>query len=179
MESLPRNVTSITSGGDAQARYGGTAQPEETPPLPLEQSAHGAVDATYLLRTAIQQMHRTARILIAEDEPVVALDLGETVIALGHVLEGYATSAADALSQAEARRPDLVLMDIRLGLSDGVAAARRIRASFGLPVVFVSAFATDLDRRGLADLGPVVPKPFAPETLDRAIRQALDGAAAP
>ncbi|WP_327500957.1 response regulator [Arenibaculum sp.] len=144
----------------------------------MEQSAQGAVDAAYPIRTIIHPMHRAARILIAEDEPIVALDLGETVIALGHVLEGYATSAADAFSQVEARRPDLVLMDIRLGLSDGVAAARRIRTRFGLPVVFVSAFATDLDRRGLADLGPVVPKPFVPETLERAIRQALDDGAA-
>lgn len=109
------------------------------------------------------------RILIAEDEPIVALDLGETVISLGYQLVGYATTATDAVSRAKDQRPDLVLMDIRLGLSDGVYAARHIREHFGLPVVFVSAFTTDLDRRGIAGLGPVVPKPFTTEMLRRAI----------
>jgi CheY-like chemotaxis protein len=121
---------------------------------------------------------RPTRILIVEDESLVALDLGETVIGLGHDLVGYATTASDALARAEAERPDLVLMDIRLGLSDGVAAARKIRERLGTSVIFVSAFSSDLDRRGVADLGPVVAKPFTETAIARAIDAVLGRAAA-
>ncbi|WP_207481487.1 response regulator [Arenibaculum pallidiluteum] len=121
---------------------------------------------------------RTARILIVEDESIVALDLGDIILALGHDLVGYATTAADAVLRTEQHRPDLVLMDIRLGLSDGVAAARQIRERFGTKIIFVSAFSSDLDRRGVADLGPVVAKPFSEHAIGRAIAGALAAAAA-
>jgi len=121
---------------------------------------------------------RPARILIVEDESIVALDLGDIVLGLGHDLAGYATTAADAVLRVEQQRPDLVLMDIRLGLSDGVSAARQIRERFGTRVVFVSAFSTDLDRRGVADLGVVVAKPFSEHAIGLAIDSALASPAA-
>jgi CheY-like chemotaxis protein len=118
-------------------------------------------------------MPSTTRILIVEDEPVSALALGETVIALGHQLAGYATTAVDALKRAAAERPDLVLIDIGLGRNDGLWAAARIREAHGLPVVFVGSPAPEAAGDGAASIGPVVVKPYAPDRIGRAIAQAL------
>lgn len=118
------------------------------------------------------------RILIAEDEAIVALDLGEIILSLGYVLVGYARTAADAIARTESEKPDLVLMDIRLGLSDGITAAQDIRRRLDVPVVFVSAHGNDLDRRGLSDLGKAVPKPFTVAMLKSAIEETLGRKAA-
>ncbi|MDR3515575.1 MAG: response regulator [Azospirillaceae bacterium] len=116
---------------------------------------------------------KVARILVVEDDYLVALDLGHTVIDLGHTLSGYATGAADALAQVAAKHPTLVLMDIRLGTSDGLTAAKAIHEHYGLPIIFVSGHAGDLDGRGLVTLGPIVPKPFSITALRNAIDAAI------
>jgi CheY-like chemotaxis protein len=85
----------------------------------------------------------TARVLIVEDERLIAQALRRRVAALGYTVVGLAASGEDAIVQATALQPDVVLMDIGLrGAMDGIDAARHIRAQAPIPVIYVSA-ATD------------------------------------
>ena len=85
-----------------------------------------------------------ARIMVTEDESIVAFDLKSTLEGLGHTVPAVAASGEEAIRKAEETRPDLVLMDIMLkGDMDGVEAAGHIRARFGIPVVFVTAYADE------------------------------------
>ncbi|MCC7205760.1 MAG: response regulator [Anaerolineae bacterium] len=95
------------------------------------------------------------RVLLVEDEGVVALDLTFTLRQMGHVVAAHAASGAEAVQYASDVRPDLVLMDIRLnGPMDGIEAAQRIRAQHGeLPVVFLTAFGDEGTRRRAQAIG--------------------------
>src|SRR5437868_14688012 len=81
-----------------------------------------------------------ARILIVEDETIVAMDLSATLRRLGYAVVGMVGTGAAAVEWAELHRPDLVLMDIRLkGPTDGIAAATTIHERQPTPVVFLTA----------------------------------------
>jgi CheY-like chemotaxis protein len=85
----------------------------------------------------------TAGVLIVEDERVIAQAFRRLVTRLGHRVVGVAASGEEAIAQAAALRPDVVLMDIGLpGAMNGIDAARHIRARAPIPVIYVSA-ATD------------------------------------
>jgi YesN/AraC family two-component response regulator len=72
----------------------------------------------------------TARILIVEDERLIAQGLWRRVTALGHTVVGLAASGEEAIAQAAALQPDIILMDIGFrGAMDGIDAARHIRLS--------------------------------------------------
>jgi PAS domain S-box-containing protein len=80
------------------------------------------------------------RILIVEDEAIIAADIERRLADLGYDLAGTAATGADALDQAAAQRPDLVLMDIVLrGEMSGIEAARWIRERHGIPVVYLTS----------------------------------------
>jgi len=80
------------------------------------------------------------RILIVEDDPVIALDLTDSLERGGHEVVGPAASAAEAVALCEAERPKLALVDINLRDGDnGVILARGLVARWGLTVIFVSA----------------------------------------
>ncbi len=82
------------------------------------------------------------RLLIVEDERIVALDLRLNLEAMGYTVVAMAASEAEALAQVERHLPDLVLMDINLGRGgDGTVAAQQITQHYGLPVVFLTAYA--------------------------------------
>jgi len=96
-----------------------------------------------------------ARIQIVEDERIVALDLKETLADLGFRVTGLATNGEDAVRMAQADRPDLVLMDIRLdGELDGTQAAQRIRETTQIPVVFLTAFGDDTYMKAASRAAP-------------------------
>ena len=85
-----------------------------------------------------------ARILIVEDDRVVARDIQQQLERIGHTVVGTAARGEDVLPLARATRPTLVLMDIRLdGEVDGIAAANHLRAEHPVPVVFLTAYADD------------------------------------
>ena len=85
---------------------------------------------------------RSARILVVEDERIVALDLSQRLQQLGYEFAGLAINAEQVLVVAAAVRPDLVLMDIHLdGGTDGIAAARELYEKTRIPVVFLTAYA--------------------------------------
>jgi DNA-binding LytR/AlgR family response regulator len=84
-------------------------------------------------------MHR-ARLLIVEDEPLIAADMKDMLLAQGHVVVGVAHSAAAALELAALERPDLVLLDIRLNKGpDGIDVAEALKARFAMPFLFITS----------------------------------------
>src|SRR4051812_7459753 len=86
----------------------------------------------------------STRLLIVEDESVVATDLKVTLEGLGYEVVGLAESGSKALTQVESDCPDLVLMDIQLqGTMTGIAAASEIRRRWNIPVVYVTANANE------------------------------------
>ena len=115
-----------------------------------------------------------ANILIVEDDAIIAYDLTETVLAMGHKVCGTAATMEEALATAAANQPSLALMDLRLAHGgSGITTAQALRESRALPIIFVTAFAEELKQRGLDYLGPVIKKPFTREQIERAITQAV------
>ena len=115
----------------------------------------------------------SARILVVEDEAIVALNIAERLSGLGYEVVGRATDGDGALTLAERERPDAVLMDIRLqGELDGITAATQIRQRLGLPVVFLTSYSESatLKRALQAEPFGYILKPFD----DRDLRTALE-----
>lgn len=84
----------------------------------------------------------SARILIVEDEYIVAADLEMKLMHMGYEIVGPAVTGEEAIALADQYRPDVVLMDVRLeGPMDGREAANVIRKKAGTPIIFVTAFA--------------------------------------
>ena len=80
------------------------------------------------------------RILVVEDQRLIAADIENTLKKLGYVVVGNVSSGEDAISTSDQVRPELVLMDVRLrGEMDGIHAAEIIRDRFNVPVVFLTA----------------------------------------
>jgi two-component system, sensor histidine kinase and response regulator len=120
---------------------------------------------------------RPPRILIVEDERIVARDLAETLSRLGYVVSDLATTGEDAIAKVRAGVPELVLMDVRLpGAIDGIEAARQICAEQSVPIVYLTAHADDETLRRAKGTHPLafLVKPFRPADLRCAIEIALD-----
>ena len=103
------------------------------------------------------------RILIVEDEGLIALDLKEKLEQAGYTVPGVHNNATDALASLERLQPQLVLMDIRLrGPLDGIEAADQIRRKFRLPVIFVTSHSdrATLDRARITGPFGYIVKPF-------------------
>ncbi|MBK8859061.1 MAG: response regulator [Opitutaceae bacterium] len=116
------------------------------------------------------------RILVVEDEVIVARDICVQLAELGYTALADTGYGEEAIKLAEQHRPDLVLMDVNLaGAMDGITAAREIRASLDLPVVFLTAYANreTLDRAKEAQPFGYIIKPFAEEELRTVIEMAL------
>jgi signal transduction histidine kinase len=119
---------------------------------------------------------KRARILVVEDEAIVARDIASQVEALGYEAVGIAANAEHAIHMAERERPNLVLMDIQLsGAVDGIVAASTIRHRFNLPIVFLTAFAADevLERAKLTEPFGYILKPFSERELSTTLAMAL------
>ncbi len=118
----------------------------------------------------------SARLLVVEDQSIIALDLKSRLIGLGY--EVVATAAYGEAAVAEAGRldPDLVLMDIRLkGEMDGIQAAERIRADYNRPVIYLTAHSDEqtLQRARLTEPYGYILKPFEDRELQMVIEIAL------
>lgn len=115
-----------------------------------------------------------ARVLIIEDEPIIALDIQDLVEKCGHSVVGIAASEAEAVRIARAERPSLVLADINLGAGgDGATAVARILRDVTAPVIFVTAFPERLLTGDAVEPAFVITKPFDPTTLAVATYQAV------
>jgi PAS domain S-box-containing protein len=117
-----------------------------------------------------------ARLLVVEDERLVALALEKCLTHLGHEVVALETVGRDAVRQAEALQPDLVLMDIRLkGDMDGIEAAIRIHNTLNIPILYLTAYSDDstLERAREAHPYGYILKPFEERALKSAIEVAL------
>jgi len=117
-----------------------------------------------------------ARILIVEDESIVAMDIQNSLENLGYIIAGRTDRAEDAIKRAAELHPDLILMDIGLkGEMDGVEAATQIRAKLDLPVIFLTAFANQstLERARKAEPYGYILKPFEEYELVISIEMAV------
>ncbi|MBW4551069.1 MAG: diguanylate cyclase [Aphanocapsa sp. GSE-SYN-MK-11-07L] len=116
------------------------------------------------------------KILVVEDERVVAWDVQEALEKTGYQVVATVASAAAALAAVREHQPDLVLMDIRLaGKQDGVTAAENIYQRFGTPIIFLTAHADQetLTRATAASPFGYLVKPFQAEQIHTAIQVAL------
>ncbi len=112
------------------------------------------------------------RILIVEDEGIVATDIQERLSTMGYRSVGWAEDAERAIAMTELHRPDIVLMDIRLpGPRDGIHAAEEIGRRFQIPVVFLTAYSEEatLERAKLAQPFGYILKPFNDRELKSTI----------
>jgi PAS domain S-box-containing protein len=119
---------------------------------------------------------KSPRILITEDEVLVAVDLANQLRDLGYDIVGEATSGEDAVGMAEETHPDLVLMDIRLkGGMDGIEAARRIRSSLDSAIVYLTAHDEPelFERAKLTEPFGYLSKPVSERELARTVEMAL------
>jgi signal transduction histidine kinase len=117
-----------------------------------------------------------ARIMVVEDERVLALDLADTLDELGYTVVGMATRGEEAIELARRLHPELILMDVRLaGEIDGITAAETIRDEHDVPVVFITAHADDdtLHRATNTDASAYLVKPFKGPDLRCVIEIAL------
>jgi CheY-like chemotaxis protein/DNA-directed RNA polymerase specialized sigma24 family protein len=129
-----------------------------------------------LVVDAIAEIERQthADVLIIEDEPIIAMDLETIVRDLGHNVTGVAVTRDEAVSQALATRPGLVLADIQLADdSSGIDAVKDILAEFSVPVIFITAFPERLLTGERPEPTFLITKPFQRSTVKAAISQAL------
>ena len=116
-----------------------------------------------------------ARVLIVEDKRIIAQDLQQRLTRLGHTVATAATGA-QAIAQATAQTPDLVLMDIGLqGVLDGVETAERLWERFRLRCLCLTAYgnAPTMARAQRTQPLGYLAKPFHPQTLETALNGAL------
>lgn len=116
------------------------------------------------------------RVVVVEDEAIVARDLKEQLLRLGYEVPAVFDRGEEVVEQIETLRADLVLMDIFLkGEMDGTEAARRIRASQQVPVIFLTAYsdAQTLMRAKLAEPFGYILKPFDERDLQVTVEMAL------
>jgi DNA-directed RNA polymerase specialized sigma24 family protein/CheY-like chemotaxis protein len=129
-----------------------------------------------LLDDALEELDRQtkARVLIIEDEAVIAMDLSDIVTGAGHDVCATETTASGAVAAAKRERPDLVLADIQLADgSSGIDAVRDILASFEVPVIFITAFPARLLTGERPEPTFLITKPYSPDMVRAAVSQAL------
>jgi signal transduction histidine kinase len=124
------------------------------------------------MHTAVKR----SKILVVEDEAIVARDIAMQLDTLGYEAVGIASTGEQALQMVESLGPELVVMDIQLGTDmDGIAAADAIRNRFSLPVVFITAYSADeiLQRAKLTEPFGYILKPFTERELGTTLAMAL------
>ena len=119
----------------------------------------------------MSENQRTRRVLVAEDEALIRLDLKEMLEEEGYDVVGEAADGETAVHLAEQLRPDLVILDVQMPVLDGISAAERIAAARIAPVVILTAFSQRelVERaRGAGAMAYIV-KPFGKADLLPAI----------
>jgi len=128
------------------------------------------------MNSGISKLQATSKILIVEDEWIIALDIQQNLKKLGYIVVGIANTPTQAFELVQTTQPNLVLMDIYLqGGQSGIQAATHIRNQFNLPIIFLTAHADDptvQEALSAAPYGYVV-KPFDVQTLNTSIKIAL------
>ncbi len=113
------------------------------------------------------------RILIVEDELIIAIDLEETLSEEGHQVVGIARELEMALGLAQRLRPDLALVDVYLADGETGSEIAEHLKEMGIPVLFMTANASTLPD-GMAGALGAISKPVTPHVLKRAVRWVAD-----
>ena len=116
------------------------------------------------------------RILVVEDEAIVAADIQDRLEALGYTVAGWGTTGEEALDLARSSKPDLILMDIMLkGPMNGIQAAHLVRIELSLPVIFLTANSDEavLEQAKISEPFAYLLKPFEERQLRTNIEMAL------
>ncbi len=116
------------------------------------------------------------RILIVEDELLVAISTAGLLRSLMYEVTGIADTGKDAMRLAQTTNPDLILMDVKLrGQLDGIATAREIQLSLAIPIIFTTGFGReDVKRRThQVDSSEYLFKPYSSEDLRAVISAVL------
>jgi len=146
----------------------------------LEEAAFIVDESPEDVEKAILEAQKTidsqlaSKVLIIEDEPIIALDLENLVTELGHKVVAIAATRDEAVAKAHSERPGLVLADINLGEGgSGIDAVSEILASFDIPVIFITAYPEKLLTGERPEPTYLIAKPFLPETVQATVGQAL------
>jgi CheY-like chemotaxis protein len=138
---------------------------DETP----EEVEKAILDAQKTIDTQL-----ASRVLIIEDEPIIAMDLENLVTELGHKVVAVAATKDEAVAKAHSERPGLVLADINLGEGgSGIDAVSEILSAFDIPVIFITAYPEKLLTGERPEPTYLIAKPFLPETVQATVGQAL------
>jgi len=133
-----------------------------------------AVEQSILEAQSVIDRLLASRVLIIEDEPIIALDLENLLTELGHNVVATAATRDEAVAKARSERPGLVLADINLGEGgSGIDAVSEILESFDIPVIFVTAYPERLLTGERPEPTYLIAKPFLPETIQATVSQAL------
>jgi DNA-binding LytR/AlgR family response regulator len=112
------------------------------------------------------------RILIVEDDMIIAANISLQLSKLGYEVTGIETKAAEAIHHALESKPDLILMDIQLkGKSTGIEAAHAIHETLDIPIIYLTANEDDATFKQAKDTHPFafISKPFSNQNLERTI----------
>ncbi|MFB9376347.1 ANTAR domain-containing response regulator [Kineococcus gynurae] len=125
--------------------------------------------------TAASAPKTARRVVVAEDEAIIRLDIVEMLREAGYDVVGEASNGEDAVALAEEHKPDLVVMDIKMPVLDGISAAERIVRARIAPVVLLTAFsqAELVERARDAGAMAYVVKPFTSADLLPAVEIAV------
>lgn len=136
-----------------------------------------ASEAEDLVRIARSEMEdrMSGRVLIIEDEAIIAMDLESLVADMGHKITGVARTRSAAVDLAAKERPDLVLADIQLAdNSSGIDAVHDILAACGdIPVIFITAFPERLLTGQKPEPAFLISKPYREDQVRSAVSQAM------
>lgn len=134
-------------------------------------------EAENLVKIALAEMSRsiTGKVMVIEDETIIAMDLRGIVQDMGHSVTGIARTHADAVELAHSMRPDLILADIQLADgSSGIDAVNELMETMEeIPVIFITAFPERLLTGDRPEPAFLISKPYSEEQVRSAISQAM------
>jgi DNA-directed RNA polymerase specialized sigma24 family protein len=134
-------------------------------------------EAAELVERAHAEMEGSiaGRVLVIEDEAIIAMDIESIVTSMGHTVTGIARTRARAVELGRKQRPDLVLADIQLAdNSSGIDAVNELLEIFGdLPVIFVTAFPERLLTGDRPEPAFLISKPYSEEQVRSSVSQAM------
>lgn len=122
-------------------------------------------------------MEKSVKILIVEDEMVIAANISLQLSELGYEVTGILPRGEEALSQIKIEIPDIILLDIRLkGELDGIQTAQEIQKHYNIPIIYLTANADEAHFNRAKETHPYafISKPFKKLDLQRAIELAVD-----
>ncbi|SHI62072.1 Response regulator receiver domain-containing protein [Palleronia salina] len=136
-----------------------------------------ASEASGLVDIAIAEMERSmaGKVMIIEDEAIIAMDIHSIVSEMGHQITGIARTRSSAVDLGAKDKPDLILADIQLAdNSSGIDAVNDILGQFGdIPVIFITAFPERLLTGDKPEPAFMIAKPYSEEQVRSAVSQAM------